>query len=227
MPSLAAMSHKGEEGGFLKTVNKLITITLLISVPSSLAFYFYSFDILDVLFSVQSSAIGASMLICLSFGVCLLSLLTVVNTALESRGKIGIATLSLLVGCIVKLFVGYILIGSSSLGILGAPIGTVISYAVSLVISLIALEGERVRTAAFLKLSGFYLVGYLCFIPAYKLIYSRGLFSSSFVCMAVSVFVSFILFCVVILIIYVVKTRLLILKMHKKQQPALYEWTKI
>lgn len=216
MPSLADMSLKGENGEFSKTVKRIIMITLLISVPASLAFYFYSFDILDVLFSVQSSAIGASMLICLSFGVCLLSLLTVVNTALESRGRTGIATLSLLVGCIVKLIMGYILIGNASIGILGAPIGTVMSYAVSLLISLFALELEGVRTASLLKLFFGYLVGFLCFLPPYKFIYSQALFSSSFTCMLVSASVSFFAFCIVILISYVIKTRLSIFKMHKK-----------
>ena len=105
MPRLSALHLGADKEEFTESVNKLLYVTLFISVPASLAFYFYSFDLLDVIFSLQSSATGADMLTALSLGLCLLSALTVVNTALESQGKIFATVLSLLLGCVVKLFV--------------------------------------------------------------------------------------------------------------------------
>ena len=189
MPRLSALYLAGEEKEFTDSVNKLLYVTLFISVPASLAFYFYSFDLLDVIFSLQSSATGADMLTALSLGLCLLSALTVVNTALESRGKIFATVLSLLLGCVVKLFVSYMLLGNNSVGMLGAPIGTVISYAVSLAVSLFILSNSGVRIYAIAKALLLYSLGLLAFYAPYKLLYSTSPFGA-FISMLVALLVS-------------------------------------
>jgi stage V sporulation protein B len=152
--------------------------------------YFYSFDLLDILFSTQSSAIGAEMLMVLSLGICLLSSLNVLNTALESKGKIGTTVVSLLLGCAVKLAVSYFLIGKNGVGILGAPLGTVVSYAVSLAVSMFALNASGVKTFGLFKIAFFFIFGSISFYPIYKNIYLRMLLRSSFVTMCFSICLS-------------------------------------
>ena len=217
MPRLSNISVKGHREDFLYELNKLLLITVLISVPASLSFYFYSFDLLDVLFSVQSSAIGADMLICLSMGLPLLASLTVVNTALESKGKIGITVFSLLLGAFVKFAVSYALIGRSGIGILGAPIGTVISYAASLSVSLFALELCGIKTYAILKNTVIYVIGVICFYMPYKFLYSTGVSSNSFISMGVSLCLSGFLYVISIFIVYFISKKLPMFKMHKKE----------
>jgi stage V sporulation protein B len=207
MPRLSTFWVSGERENFSLNLNRLITVTLLISVPASLAFYLYSFDLLDVLFSVNSSAVGAEMLICLSLGVCSLTLLTVMNTALESQGRVGVTVFSLLIGAATKFAVSYLLIGVSGLGILGAPIGTVISYTVSLIISFCALEITGIRTRALRICAKDYLIGLVCFLPPYKLIYSSGAIASSFWSMTVSLAVSGVLYLMVLGVSYLFFSR--------------------
>ena len=204
MPRLSLFDFEGKKKEFSSALNKLLLITLLISVPASLSFYFYSFDLLDVLFSLHSSAQGADMLIAISLGVCFLSALTVINTALESQHKISATVISLLVGCALKLAVSYTLIGNSTLGILGAPVGTVISYAVSLAISLLFLERGGVRTHAVFKICLLYSVGLAAFYPPYHLIYSTAICNSSFGSMCLSLFVSFFAYILLVLLLYFV-----------------------
>ena len=216
MPRLSSSAAKGEHGNFRVELNKLLTITVLISVPASLAFFFYSFDLLDVLFSVQSSAIGADMLIFLSMGICFLTVLTVINTALESRGQIGITVFSLLLGAAIKVAISYFLIGRSGVGILGAPIGTVISYAVSLLVSLFALELTGVKTHSVSVLLTTFFVGAISFYPPYKLIYTTGLGKHSFVSMMLALSVSGLIYGVMMLIIHVAVCKKGMFKLHKK-----------
>lgn len=221
MPRLSNLSVKGDKERFLSELNKLLLITLIISVPASLSFYFYSFDLLDVLFSVQSSAIGADMLICLSAGLPLLTSLTVVNTALESQGKIGITVISLLLGAMTKFLVSYALIGRGGVGILGAPIGTVVSYAISLCVSVFALELSGVKTHAIFKnvviLSG----GIISFYLPYKSIYSIGVGSNSFVSMAISLFASGMLYLMYVVLLYALSNGKTMFKLHKKRHNTL------
>ena len=223
MPKLSQSSIIKNREDFLRQANQLLFITIIVSVPASLSFYFYSFDLLDVLFTPQSSALGAEMLIILSTGLSLFTVLTVVNTVLESSGRVIITVVSLLAGSAVKLVSGYMLIGNTSVGIIGAPLGTVISYFVSLIISLAALETGGTKLHAILKLFGMTLIGIIAFYPPYKLIYSVNLFNVSFISMAFSIAVSCIAYISVIFIVHLLATKGTVFKMHKNKYCALDE----
>ena len=216
MPRLSSDAMKGNNRRFREELDKLLVVTLIISVPASLAFYFYSFELLDILFSVQSSAIGADMLVCLSFGLCLLTSLTVINTALESQGKIIVTVLSLLLGAVTKFFVSYLLVGSEEFGILGAPIGTVFSYAVSFMVALFALELSGIKLRVLRKIIVFYATGIISFYPFYKLIYVAGVGKNSLVSMALSATLSCVSYIALLLSAYFVCTSKQMFKMHKK-----------
>ena len=223
MPRLSCFSAKIDRTKFQSELNKLLCITLILSVPASLAFYFYSFDLLDVLFSVQSSAIGADMLICLSLGLSVLASLTVINTALESQGRIVITVISLLAGAITKFAATYALVGKGEIGILGAPIGTVISYLVSLCISLFALEMNGIKTHAVIKILCLYLIGTTVFYLPYKLIYSTGISGVSFVSMGISLLISCVLYLLSVGGAYIIYSKVCVSKMHKNKHKSLYE----
>jgi stage V sporulation protein B len=216
MPKLSLLSAKNDRNEFLLTLNRLLTVTLLISVPASISFYFYSFDLLDVLFSVQSSAVGAESLICLSMGLCFLSVLTVTNTALESKGKIYATVISLMLGCIVKVVASYRLIGIQGIGILGAPLGTVLSYALSLITSLVFLEASGVRTYAVPKMLVYGLAGAISFYLPYKMIYSTALLGSSFLSMMFALAISVACYFAILFIGVVFARRFSVFNLHKK-----------
>lgn len=215
MPRLSDMNLSGKREEFAKALNNLLWITLIISTPASLALHFYSFDLLDVLFSTGSSAIGAEMLMMLSLGICLLSVLTVVNTALESKGKILATVISLLVGSALKLCSSYILIGRETLGILGAPLGTVISYLVSLAISICVLYASGSRIFVLLKMIIMFALGAISFYPIYKLVYCRMLFGSSFITMLISISLSLLVYVLMLGVVYCVYKRQKTVKINK------------
>ena len=80
----------------------------------------------------------------------------------------------------------YILIDRT--GILGAPLSTVASYAVSLLISLIALRSCGVRMRIVKRCVPELLAGFVFFGLPYTFVYSRGQISvvSVFLCLAIS-----------------------------------------
>ena len=216
MPKLSVLSAKNDRNEFSLTLNRLLTVTLLISVPASISFCLYSFDLLDVLFSVQSAAVGAESLIFLSIGLCFLSTLTVTNTALESKGKISSTVISLMFGCVVKIVASYTLIGIRGIGILGAPLGTVLSYALSLITSLIFLEATGVRTYAVVKMIVYGFVGALTFYLPYKMIYSTVLLGSSFLSMIASLAISVVCYFSVLFAGYIFTHGTGVFNLHKK-----------
>ena len=217
MPRLSSLSFRSAQNEFADQLNKLVLITLVISVPATFTFYFYSFDVLDILFSVQSSAVGARMLVCLSLGVCLLSSLTVINTALESQGRIITTVTSLALGAITKFAASYILIGCPAIGVLGAPIGTVISYAVSLFVSSFALEISGVKVRVFLKLLLLGSIGLVSFYIPYKFIYSVSLFGNTVASLSLAVGISCVIYFAFSAAAYLMGEVSDMFKVHKKE----------
>ena len=100
----------------------------------------------------DASAFAASYTLkLLSPAVVLFALLLIANTALESIGKAKLQMLSMLIGIGVKIIASRILLADPRFGILGAPIGTVLSYAASVLFSFSCLALHGISVFAVLK----------------------------------------------------------------------------
>ena len=140
LPLLSRSYTRGDIWGFENQVCFCMKKAFFISVPSSVAFIFYSKEILSLIFDSTSSEIGAPLLSILAPSLIFLTGQTMVNTALEASGHYKAPIITMLIGVIPKISASYFLIGNSSVGILGAPIGTVLCYATGFVSSLIILQ---------------------------------------------------------------------------------------
>ncbi len=155
-----------------------LTVTAIIAAPCALILFLYPFDILDILFSSQASAIGAELLSALSLSALLVPLLTFVNTALESTGRIRMSVASLIFGAVVKVVLSGVLISSGDLGMLGVPISTLISYSVSLALSLIFLGGVKGINIKWTAVLGPMISASLAYIPIFLAVFCSGLAGS-------------------------------------------------
>lgn len=174
LPRLVDMHTRGKESEFTKAVNSSWLIVSLIAAPISFVYYLYAFDTLDIIFSVHTAANAAVSLSAIAPAALLLPLLTIANTALEAKGRVGCTVISLLGGVAIKIIVSTILIPKQAFGIVGASLSTVISYLVSLAISLIFLANSgRVRIHTQSSLSAL-VMGAVSFIPPFILLYMQG-----------------------------------------------------
>ena len=112
-------------------------ITAVLTAPLAFGMMMYPREILALLFEDSGAAVGSRPLLVLSIGLFFYAALTVTNTALESMGLVRAPVYSMLVGCAVKTAVSVLLIRLPRYGIMGAPIGTVASYGVSLLVSVV------------------------------------------------------------------------------------------
>ncbi len=216
VPKLSSAYLKKRDKEFTESAENLFLISDLISVFSAMGFYFYSFEILDLLFSVNSAAIGAELLTFLSLGVVLLSSLTVVNTLLEACGKLKFTMISLLVGSVTKIVIAYFLI-KTELGILGAPIGTVASYFISLVFSVTFLGITKYRFYVFERMLVKILIGFISFVIPFMLFYISANPENSFLNLLLCGFVSSVFYLIFnVVAIFISKKRKFMSKMHKK-----------
>ncbi|MBQ7314574.1 MAG: polysaccharide biosynthesis protein [Clostridia bacterium] len=143
LPHLTRLYVRGDTSGFRSLFQRTAQSCTVFILPFSFSLVLFGKEILSLLFREESAVLATPMLAVLSPAMIFMGLLTVVNTALEAAGHARAPLYAMAIGCAVKLPVSYLLLGSESYGILGAPIGTVISYAVSLAVSLIILHRAK------------------------------------------------------------------------------------
>ena len=135
LPLVSKNDIKNDNAQLSERISFTVKILCYVSIPISVLFFTRAKELLSILFEDASAVMAAPLLSLLAPGIIFMCLLTVLNTALEGIGKTKIPLISLLIGTIVKFVVSYAFIGNSEFGILGAPIGTVLSYFVSFCIS--------------------------------------------------------------------------------------------
>lgn len=140
LPRLANTWAQSTRNEYEASIQQAGEVSAFFSVPLAFVFGFFSKELLALVFPLNSAANAAPLLRLLSVGVIFLSALLILNTALEAVGGARLQMLSMLIGVAVKIPLSYLLLGRTDYGIVGAPIGTVGSYAVSFIFSYFCLE---------------------------------------------------------------------------------------
>lgn len=175
LPLFTKAFIRSDAESLAKTERSAIDLTLMLCAPITVGLSVYSGEILTLLFPGSEINSGAALLCHLCPAILFSSLLLVVNTVLEASGRLKAPLISMLFGGGVKAVSSILLITRTELGVLGAPIGTVLSYAAALLVSLV------IYGRAFHK-----------HIP----IFERA--AGPFFCAAFSVFLSRIVYCLLI-----------------------------
>ena len=126
IPELARAAATGDIEGQGERIFCAISLTSYISCPVMMGISLFSREILELIFHGQSEgiAITAPLLSCLGLSVLTSVMITLTNAMLQAYGRASKPIISMSVGCVVKIVLGFILIGNREINILGAPIGT-------------------------------------------------------------------------------------------------------
>ena len=194
LPKLVNDCVSLDNSRFNKTYQALYKTTLLLAAPIALIYALYSFDILDILFPSYNSAIGYLTLTALAPLAILAPILTVINTALEAKGLVFNATLSVILGLILRAVILITLINTPSYGILSAPIANTISYAFSVIFSSISLSIHGNPKSGFTKAFSEVLIPACLYAAAYYLLYLSGILGSGIYALLISLIVPTLLY---------------------------------
>ena len=143
LPILTEHYTVQDKEGFNNALKSATELSFFVAAPATLFYGFYAKETLTILFEKSSVAVGSVLLALLAPSVILITLLTVMNTALEASGKYNAPLLCMLIGCFVKLISTYMLVGNEGFAILGAPLGTAASYLASILVSVLFLIGSN------------------------------------------------------------------------------------
>ncbi len=168
MPSLVK-ANKSKKS-FDDILEQELSLIFWISVPLTVGMCTYSKEILGLLFNGEGIIIGSVLLTYLSISLFFIAPLLVLNSALEALGEIKAPMFSMIIGSVFKLLISYILISEPRFGILGAPIGTLVSYAVAFCVSLLIAYKRKNVVAPIMKTIALPAINsYLAIIAVYPI----------------------------------------------------------
>lgn len=134
VPAISS-SIAGKSEGEAKSITKsLIKITVLFAMPCAIGLSVLSEGILGLLYS---DADAAMLLEKLAVAIIFVSVVQVTNAVLQAYGKVYYPVFSMIAGGFAKVFMNYTFI--PVIGIDGAPVATIVCYAVIAVINIICI----------------------------------------------------------------------------------------
>jgi len=140
VPSLSAAIERGEAGlaEVKKTATTALGLTLFLSIPAALGLSVYAEEVLLLLFGNQPAAAAqaAPWLSCLGLSVPAACLVTVTGAMLQSCGRASRPVCSMLMGVAAKTVLAYVLLGMEGVGMMGAPISSLVCDTVIVTVNL-------------------------------------------------------------------------------------------
>ena len=137
VPNISKSMAKGNLKEVRRKAKLFILISILISVPITFVMYFFSEQILTLLF--PNATAGSMYLKYNSLAIVFMLLSQTVNAILQGIGKVNVPWVSFGIGMIFKFICNVVLIPIKEIGIFGAIIGNIICNIIAFIIGFTVL----------------------------------------------------------------------------------------
>lgn len=131
IPAVAACLAKQDGKGVNQIVSSAMRITALLAFPAGIGLCVLSGPIMSLVYPLkqEEAAVGAPLLAVLGIASIFVCLMLLSNSILQAHGMVNIPILTMLAGGVVKIATNWILVGNPDINIQGAPIGTLLCFA--------------------------------------------------------------------------------------------------
>ncbi len=138
LPAIAAYRVRRDNAGVIRTTRSAVGVTAMLGMPAGAGFLFLAKPMLNLLYGGNPDGveIAAPLLQVLGVAVVFVCIVTVTNSVLQSMGMVYIPIVTMAVGSAAKLICTYTLVGNPDVQINGAPIGTLICFAIVAVLNM-------------------------------------------------------------------------------------------
>lgn len=130
LPGLSTVAALKEKVLIEKKINYSFKLCLLVAVPCAVGLCILSKPIYQLIFS--TSIEGYKLMLYGSIVVILWGIVQIQTTILQSLGKMYVVTFYIMIGIIGKIITNYILVGLPKINIMGAVVGSAISFLIPL-----------------------------------------------------------------------------------------------
>jgi len=154
IPAVSAAITQRNEAQTARIVRSSFRVTALLAFPMGLGLWALSGPIFRLFYPRYDGALGGQLLSVLGIASIFVCLMLITNSILQSYGRVNVPIFTMLIGGVVKIALNYNLTAIPSVNIHGAPVGTLVCFALTAILNLIAVS----RVASFrLNYPGYFL----------------------------------------------------------------------
>ncbi len=155
IPAISAGLARRDRKGAAGISASALRVTALVSLPMGMGLFVLGEPIIRLLFRSLNAPLAGSLLSTLGLTAMFSCMTLVCNSVLQAYGFVSVPVVVMVLGGVVKVVTNYWLVGIPSIGIFGAPVGSVLCFALCLLLDLALIARaipHRPRFAAiFLK----------------------------------------------------------------------------
>ena len=153
IPAISGALTLKQDTTVRETEESAARVAGLISMPCSVGLCLLARPIMALLggYTGEKLDLAASLMTILGLCVFLYAIIQYTNALLQSHGFAHLPVVNMLLAGITKLAVVYILVGNPNIGILGAPIGSVLSYTAIAALNLLSIRRVVAQKPALLQ----------------------------------------------------------------------------
>lgn len=123
-----------------RIVRSSFRVTALIAFPMGLGLWSLSGPIFRLFYPRYNAELGGRLLAVLGIASIFVCLMLITNSILQAYGRVHLPILTMLLGGVVKIVLNYNLVALPSVNIHGAPVGTLVCFALTALLNLIAVS---------------------------------------------------------------------------------------
>ena len=146
LPAVSAAWAVKDRGAIKSSVNTVIRASMMIALPAGIGMGVLAGPILNLIYGrgllADDVQMMAPLVAVFGFTTAIVSLSTPLTNVLQAIGRTDIPVKSMIIAAIIKIVCNFVLVGNPRFNIYGAVIGTVLFYAVSVIINLVFVIKE-------------------------------------------------------------------------------------
>ncbi len=139
IPAISACFAKHDARGAKRIAESSLRVSALIALPAGIGLTVLAGPIMTLLYSNTDHAVTDPCMEILGIASIFVCLMFICNAILQSSGHVQLPILVMAVGCVAKLLTNNFLVRQEGIGIIGAPVGTLVCYIMVSVLELIII----------------------------------------------------------------------------------------
>ena len=139
IPAVSGGLARRDRKGAARISGSALRITALLSFPMGIGLFVLGTPFIRLLFASLNAELAGSLLSTLGLTAVFSCVTLVCNSVLQAYGFVILPVIVMVLGGVVKIVVNYNLVGTAQIGIYGAPTGSVLCFALCLVLDLMII----------------------------------------------------------------------------------------
>lgn len=125
--------------------------TALLAIPAGVGLFVLSEPIMRLLYPSTDVELGGYILSILGLAVIFVCFMLVCNAIMQANHLVTIPMVTTIIGCLFKLPINYVLVGNRDINIKGAPVSTLVCFAIIAILDLIIIKRTLPRSLSLFR----------------------------------------------------------------------------